>query len=250
MPLSLVDHLFVLYLAIAAPLHSVVDFRKLTERVAANDPSARRAFYRSWIAWSWIPVFGLLAFCWYMNRPMSELGMGFSVGTGFWISLALMLLLCGLMAGEVTMLRQNPEKMQAMRSGLEPILPMFPRDRQESLEFSLMGISAGICEEIIYRGYLMFYVSNIMSFAEPFLSILLSSVVFGLGHAYQGLRGILKTGVIGAIFAGLYWLSGSIWVPILLHIAIDITSGAMSKSLLAANEDAIDASTSEESITN
>ncbi len=46
---------------------------------------------------------------------------------------------------------------------------------------------------------------------------LLSSLVFGLGHAYQGPKGVLKTGLFGLAIAGLCLLTGSIWLLIVLH---------------------------------
>jgi membrane protease YdiL (CAAX protease family) len=52
-------------------------------------------------------------------------------------------------------------------------------------------------------------------------------VIFGLGHAYQGATGIVKTGVIGLVMALLTVLSGSLWPAILFHATMDITSGRM-----------------------
>ena len=48
---------------------------------------------------------------------------------------------------------------------------------------------------------------------------------FGLAHAYQGIQNLPKITIVGAIFAGLYVLSGSLWLPMVLHAAVDVLQG-------------------------
>jgi membrane protease YdiL (CAAX protease family) len=55
--------------------------------------------------------------------------------------------------------------------------------------------------------------------------VILSTVIFGLGHAYQGVKGIVKTGAAGLVLALLAVGSGSLFIPILLHAVGDLTSG-------------------------
>ena len=60
--------------------------------------------------------------------------------------------------------------------------------------------------------------------------------MFGLGHAYQGKKGIVQTAVMGGIFVALMHFSGSIWLSILLHAAVDINSGLLAYALLGGPE--------------
>jgi len=47
---------------------------------------------------------------------------------------------------------------------------------------------------------------------------LLSSVFFGLGHAYQGMAGVVLTTIAGIFFGLIYLVCGkNLWVPILVH---------------------------------
>ena len=47
-------------------------------------------------------------------------------------------------------------------------------------------------------------------------------LVFGIAHSYQGISGILSTGLMGGILALVYLKSGrNIWLPILLHGWVD-----------------------------
>ena len=54
---------------------------------------------------------------------------------------------------------------------------------------------------------------------------MISSIVFGVGHLYQGPTGALRTGVIGMVFAVLTIATGSLWVPMLVHVLIDVFQG-------------------------
>lgn len=56
---------------------------------------------------------------------------------------------------------------------------------------------------------------------------IITSIVFGLAHAYQGWKGILITGVMGFAFARLYIAYESLWIPIILHIIIDLRFALM-----------------------
>jgi membrane protease YdiL (CAAX protease family) len=57
--------------------------------------------------------------------------------------------------------------------------------------------------------------------------VILSSAIFGLGHACQGWTGIAKTTAAGLVMALLAVGSGSLFIPMLLHAIGDLTSGHM-----------------------
>jgi membrane protease YdiL (CAAX protease family) len=90
-------------------------------------------------------------------------------------------------------------------------------------------VSAGICEELIYRGFLLGVLSAL---GGAWLGVLISSLIFGLAHSYQGPAGIAKTAGVGLVMAGLTVLTGSLWAAIFLHIVIDITSGLIAQRVV------------------
>jgi membrane protease YdiL (CAAX protease family) len=51
--------------------------------------------------------------------------------------------------------------------------------------------------------------------------------LFGIGHLYQGLAGVVKTGLVGMVLGWIYSLSGSIWIPMFIHAAADVLQGRM-----------------------
>ena len=99
-----------------------------------------------------------------------------------------------------------------------------PRTREELKSFWRLSVTAGVTEEIIFRGFLIWY---LLHFMPLWLAVVISSLVFGLCHSYQGLGGGIKTGLVGLAFALLYVLTGSIWVPIFGHIAWDMLQGQL-----------------------
>jgi membrane protease YdiL (CAAX protease family) len=109
-----------------------------------------------------------------------------------------------------------------LRTATDEMAYLMPQGRMEALLFAGVAVTAGICEELIFRGFLFRYLQ-----AEPFgfstiLSLIISTLFFGFGHAGQGPKGILVTGASGLFFAWLYLASGSLLLPIVLHIIVDL----------------------------
>ena len=62
-------------------------------------------------------------------------------------------------------------------------------------------------------------------------AVIVSSLAFGLAHSYQGVQGMMKTGFAGVVLALLYVGSGSIWLPILAHMLLDLLQGLAIREL-------------------
>jgi uncharacterized protein len=99
------------------------------------------------------------------------------------------------------------------------ILPVTPEERAW---FALVSVTAGICEEVLYRGFLIRYLSNGPWHAGLWMALAIASISFGLAHGYQGLSGIIGTALLGAVMAVLFLASGSLWLPMALHAIIDL----------------------------
>jgi membrane protease YdiL (CAAX protease family) len=111
---------------------------------------------------------------------------------------------------------------------LRALAPVTPK---EGRAFALVAVTAGVCEEIMYRGILMSVLTPVVGLWP---AVGLSSVIFGMGHAYQGFSGIVKTTLVGLIMALLTVFSGSLLVAMVLHTVIDLASGRMMGAALRA----------------
>lgn len=83
--------------------------------------------------------------------------------------------------------------------------------------------AAGLGEELLYRGFLMDRLSRLPGLAGSMWPIILiQGALFGLPHIYQGLGGVIITGVVGIGFGWLrYHRGGNLWSLVLAHIAVD-----------------------------
>lgn len=104
---------------------------------------------------------------------------------------------------------------------------LLPRSPREELLFAGVAVTAGIAEELIYRGFLLRYLAADPWGLSALPALAVSSVVFGLAHAGQGARGVLVTAVVGVVMGGLFLASGSLLPPILLHTLIDLRALAV-----------------------
>lgn len=88
-----------------------------------------------------------------------------------------------------------------------------------------MSVTAGICEELSFRGFLLNALCGTAA-AGPHLGaltgILLSSAAFGLMHAYQGVGRIWLPALAGLLLSLLALLTGSVWLPMLVHAWVDL----------------------------
>lgn len=99
---------------------------------------------------------------------------------------------------------------------------LLPRTRKERLAFVFVAATAGICEEIIFRGAMaMFLLALPFNFSLSTAAVI-SAILFGLAHYYQGIKGMIGTGILGYIMFNLYVASGSLLLPILFHFIIDL----------------------------
>ncbi|MGV8851499.1 MAG: CPBP family intramembrane glutamic endopeptidase [Rhodoglobus sp.] len=102
------------------------------------------------------------------------------------------------------------------------IQSILPRNRQELVLGGLLSINAGIVEELLFR--LALPALLFATTGNAIVAIVGSLILFGAMHSYQGVAGIIMTTVIGAIFMGLYVLSGSILAAIIAHAVLDLRS--------------------------
>ena len=118
--------------------------------------------------------------------------------------------------------------------GLGPLVHFLPQTSRDLRYFFGVSITAGIVEEIVYRGFVLWYLG---SFMPLWVAVAVSSVGFGLGHSYQGASAV-RAGLLGLGFAIYYVLTGSVWLPILAHIALDILQGLIIVEVFRKDDDA------------
>ncbi len=96
-----------------------------------------------------------------------------------------------------------------------------PRGSVEILLAFFLVVVVAIAEETIFRGYLILRFRAIMN--NP-IAVLLSAVVFALGHGYEGTAGVVTVGFMGLIFALVFQWRRGLVAPMVMHFLQDFTA--------------------------
>ncbi len=120
-----------------------------------------------------------------------------------------------------------------MRSIAKRVLP---RNFREFLPYVALAVTAGVCEEYLYRGFALAALSG--AGLPTWLVVALTSLLFGLAHTYQGRSGVAGTTVLGLLFGTFRILTESLFPVAIWHAVVDIVAGiAGQKYFLQGPED-------------
>jgi membrane protease YdiL (CAAX protease family) len=100
---------------------------------------------------------------------------------------------------------------------------ILPQSRQELIPYLALAVSAGICEEFLYRGFAMAALAR--AGMPVWSTVLLSAALFGLAHLYQGRGGLVSTLVIGTVFGAARIAYDSLLPVAIWHAAVDAVAG-------------------------
>lgn len=105
----------------------------------------------------------------------------------------------------------------------EPLRFFLPAGTVERQWFAALSVTAAFTEELLFRGFLLRYLHT-SPMHLPFLwAALISAVVFGAHHFYQGFAGFVSATVTGVIFTIMLLITGSLWAGMAFHAAIDMS---------------------------
>jgi membrane protease YdiL (CAAX protease family) len=110
----------------------------------------------------------------------------------------------------------------AIRREFARIPGFVPNDATERGVWIVVSLTAGLCEEILFRGFLIRFLHEGAPALPIWGALAVSCLCFGLGHAYQGAKGVVNTTIAGLGFGLLFLLSGSLVPGIVLHALIDL----------------------------
>jgi uncharacterized protein len=220
----IVQHLLALYLMVVAPIWDHFEIRKLK---ASTNPRRKIKFYGLIIAAPWAvsavicAVVGWQSIFWIHLTPR-EVGWlppggrahAFMVG-------ALVAFAAGALA-PVFLMKGNRRYAAGVEKALKPLQFILPLTGEERWWWVAICATAGIGEEILYRGFLVRYFRHEPLQLNLISAVVLACAVFGIGHMYQGVKGIAVTAFLGLVFSALFVVSGNLLLPMILHFLIDL----------------------------
>jgi len=217
------------------------DYARLKHAIAEGDLEARTNLYLEILRFEWVSaVLALIALGFDKTKLIATTFEWRDTSFGHWVSTSdisgasgLIAIGAGLLIGLVLMIIA---RLQARRRGPAPaetrarpwwrkivpdIAPLIPTTRRERWLFAAVAISAGICEEIVFRAWLLFTLHTSQGF-DGTTSIFLAAALFGLCHIYQGITGVVGATCAGVLLSALYIGTGTLLVPIVLHSLLDL----------------------------
>jgi membrane protease YdiL (CAAX protease family) len=182
----------------------------------------RIALYASTIAFQWLAVAVVTWRAWAHGYGAAELGL-IANNTTRLISAAIVggATIAALQWLNLRRMGRIPVKSRGLIQAIaERILP---QSTVELLPFLALAVTAGLCEEFLYRGFAMAVLARLGS--PVWLAILVSSILFGLAHLYQGRGGFVSTMLIGTVLGSGRMAYDSLVPVIFWHTAVDVVAG-------------------------
>lgn len=220
--------LMLVILIVLYTVYCAVTARRTQQQMISGVLTRGRFYFESmWPQWSAVLILAVI--WWLTGRPADHLGLatGFSGvlssawGIGAW---AVTLLYSSYLLFQVWAVGRSAETRQKIRQQTGKLDFMLPRTPGQLWGFSGLGLTAAICEELIYRGFLLWWCQAALGL-DLVMAATVSTLLFGLGHAYQGWQGILRTGLMGAVLMAVRLAAGSLWPAMVLHAAGDLLVG-------------------------
>lgn len=199
----------------------LVFWRGFERRVELDAARARRTLWTQWISMLWT-CSALVMWLWIaQDLPLSALGLEMPAGLRLWVPLVLTAALAATQFRAGLKIGRLPDR-ATLRQRMGTTGDVIPHAASEIPLFSVAALSAGFCEELLCRGFVIWL---LQPFAGWWIAALASLALFTLAHAYQGVGGMIKCASLGAVMTAIVALTHSLWPAIILHAAIDLMAG-------------------------
>lgn len=202
----------VLYLVVIEPFWGRRMF-DVFRRERATDRNAYVRFFGAGMAVFW-GLTGITALVVFLSPGVGWAHLGLHADTDWGTTSGMLVGFTG--AAVVVALLARRKKMPPA-SELVSMLPRTTRERWCAVGAS---VTAGVCEEIVFRGLL---IAAGVSFGLPLYAAAgLALAIFTFAHLYQGKKNMLFVALLGFALTYLYLRTGSLLMPIIVHILVDL----------------------------
>jgi membrane protease YdiL (CAAX protease family) len=217
------DLAYVAAFALAWPIYEYfVGWPAFLRRLQGDPLGARTGAYRKTLVQQWLAVaLGLVLWSSYGRSPV-VLGLRWPQGAALWISAGVVALLVALYARQIWTIARDAQSRAQLRKHVEYIEKVLPHTTRELAWFLALSLTAGLCEEFLFRGVL---ITTLAPWLGWWGAASLGVVIFGLAHAYQGRGGVWRTGLVGLVMTLVVALTHSLVPAMALHALVDAASG-------------------------
>lgn len=232
---SIADHLFFLIVGLCLPISNFFRAREGFGDMQFDTATRIQIYYSNGLV-LWLGAFIALGLWWMQDRSFILLGLqvpelnritiGLSLGFILWYGF------------DLFRETQFAERRKKTIARWHQYTPFMPTNKEELSHFNFLAVSAGIGEEIVFRGFFIIYLTSVFYNVPQGenLAVIIPALIFAVGHSYQGIRAVFKIFFLAILFGYLFLFSNSLWIVILLHIFLDMVSGWVTMKLVT-NED-------------
>jgi len=211
--------------------------RKRLQQLLAKpqvEPAERLSLYWSTIAFQWIAVAVVAWRAWAHGLTAQRLGL--VMPHPFWLTLITVFGAAVIVTLQWLNLRRMGRSASPLRGPIQALAErILPQSTAELVPFLALAVTAGLCEEFLYRGFAMAMIARVG--LPTGVVILFSSILFGLAHLYQGRAGFVSTMVLGLLFGIARAVLGSLVPVIVWHTGVDVVAGIAGPRYLLVKKD-------------
>ena len=186
------------------------------------EPAERLSLYCSTIAFQWLAAAVAAWRAWAHGFTVQQLGL--TIPGRYKVLIITVFGAALIVTLQWLNLRRIGRSASQLRRPLQALAErILPQSTMELIPFFALAVTAGLCEEFLYRGFAMAVLSRM---GLPVgVVILLSSIFFGLAHLYQGRAGFVSTSILGILFGISRAALGSLIPVMAWHAGVDLVAG-------------------------
>lgn len=215
------DALYVALIAIGLCIDSLVLWPRFLRRSEAEPARARVRLWSSSIVFLWTLVGAGVALWMLERRSWTELRLVAPHGWRILGTIGVLLAVAVFYARTVATIRRARRSNKRIKFSKDAARRA-PHTRAELAWWVALSVSAGICEEFVFRGYLIWVLQPVLGL---WLAAAASLIVFAVAHAYQGAKGVVAVGAVGGLFTLIVLVFGSLVPAIAVHVLVDAGEG-------------------------
>lgn len=216
---DVVTALLVVLLVFVAPILGRIRYESFRKAVA-RDPALRLQYY--WRSLPWKYALAAVPIVLYLANGRHGYGVHLLPTNDSSLGDALPLVIgVGLGAALLRWRIATAKRRVKVTRAIRGFADLLPRTAEERRVWVVLAISAGVTEEILYRSFMMTVVTNVVPSADRTTIVVITAAAFGLAHAYQGLKGVALTALVGAVLGSIV-LTAGLLVAMAIHALIDL----------------------------
>lgn len=227
------DWLLIALICLWLPAQEFAGMALSHRAIDAGLPRARLNTYGQSLVTLWLTA-GAVLMVWLLEgRALAGLGLRYDGAAREVLGFAAAAIIGALLLMQYVAVASREEMRTAFRAAVEKapgVKRFMPQTSAEYWRFQLLSVTAGVTEEIIFRGFLIAALASLLPLWAAALAAL---VIFVALHVYQGIAQLPGVFLAGAAMTAIYLVSGSLYPAIAAHVLVDVIQTATWRKAMA-----------------